>query len=139
MFQLLSETIGHYQRAILSPTIRDPPFSTPPHSHSIVLSESSALIFVSKFLRRTENFRLSSRQNAGLLILKVNSAQRKFLASRDYRYRSDDFLNLARERRLRAWPKNYRQHRTFLWPRKGRAPPGGFRGSGATSRHEQQR
>jgi hypothetical protein len=86
----------------------------PRHSHSIVLFESNTLIFMSKFIRRTENFRLSNRQYAGVLILKGNSAHRKILASRDYRHRSDDFLNLAWERHLQAWPENYRQHCTLL-------------------------
>ena len=86
----------------------------PRHSHSIVLFESNTLIFMSKFIRRTENFRLSNRQYAGVLILKGNSAHRKILASRDYRHRSDDFLNLARERPYSSMAEKLPSASTFL-------------------------
>ena len=42
--------------------------STPRHSHSIVHVKSSALIFLRKFFRPIEFFRLWDRQRAGLLI-----------------------------------------------------------------------
>jgi hypothetical protein len=44
------------------------------YSHSIVLTESSSLIFPSEFFRRIENFHLWDRQSAALLILKRKSA-----------------------------------------------------------------
>ena len=44
--------------AILSLTIPDPPFSTLPHSHSIVLSDDNALTFQRNFFLRTAKNRL---------------------------------------------------------------------------------
>jgi hypothetical protein len=62
-----------------------------PHSHSIILSDVSALIFRRNFSGVRESTVSPIRQNFALLISKGNFGDSRFARFNDYRHRSADF------------------------------------------------